>query len=425
MKKKVRSDYSLVIIILCFELFFLYVGLGGMPKNLYIVPVTESFGFSRGEFSLVISISQILGLFVQLLYGRLQERFGVKTLVTIGVLLMPASYLIFSSASTLWIFYAGAILFGIGMPLSTITSASILINNWINEERQGLVLGFISAGSGFGGSLFSLVVGNRIISHGFKSSYTMTAIILALGAIPIIFFLRSKPGEEKLSRNRNRLSDETSSQSIQRAIKELPKIKKPAYFWFALISIFLIGVTVGPTNANVPGVIIEKGFDEALVAKIVSATFLFQALIKILLGYLNDHLGIRFCIYFGLGAYVLGTTLLILSKTVMMLWTYVIFAGISITTFAILVPLFVRSLLDRESYSKYIGLFMAVSSGGMSLGNPLINFMYDLSGTYTIILSILTIVGLSGLIFAQISLKKNFEYKSQAICSQPRLEMNS
>lgn len=51
--KSNQSSYRWVIAIICFTMFFLTVGLGNMPKTLYVVSVTKNLSFSRGEFSLV------------------------------------------------------------------------------------------------------------------------------------------------------------------------------------------------------------------------------------------------------------------------------------------------------------------------------------------------------------------------------------
>jgi len=189
---KKKLDYRWVIAITCFVTFFLVLGLGNSPHSLYIVPVTENFGFTRGDFSLVFSIITGAGLIIQLFYGVIVQRVGVRMVISIGTILVPIGYFLFSRATTLLMFYLGAVLVGIGLAFASITSVSILVNNWF-DKGQGTILGVISAGSGFGGSLFTMIIGKYIAAHGFQNAYLLTAIILAFAVLPVILFIRSKP----------------------------------------------------------------------------------------------------------------------------------------------------------------------------------------------------------------------------------------
>lgn len=403
------SNYRWVIAIICFSLFFLVIGLGTMPHNLYIVPVTEHFGFTRGEFSLVFSIITIIGLLIQLLFGLLVQRLGIRLIVSLGLPLIPIGYFIFSKASNLMVFYLGAICVGVGFSCSSLTSVSILINNWFPREQQGKMLGIIAAGSGFGGSLFSLIIGNHIASNGFQASYFLTAAILALAAVPIIVFLRSKPGNsdnplENDYSNKQKLDLTTSNHHTNGSYL------KQNYVLLTLLMVFLIGVIVAPLNQNTPPFLIEKGFDPIFAANIASAVFFIQAISKILLGIFNDRFGIKMCLYVGLGSFVIGVLFLIFSTSVWTVWAYALFGGIAMSSIAVISPLYIKHILGNENYEKYIGLFMAAINGGIGLGNPIINFTYDLSGTYRTIFACFGGIGIITLIFSILSLKMKEKY---------------
>ncbi len=359
------SSYRWIIAILSFIIFFVIIGLGVMPRTLYIVPVTNHFNFSRGEFSIVFSVITFTGLVFQLFYGYLVKKIGLKVIISLGLPIIAVGYLIFSKATTLSLFYLGAVLIGIGFNCSSLTSISILIKNWFREEQQGTMLGFIAAGSGLGGSLFCLIIGQHIVTHGFSASYLLTAIILALTAIPVIIFVRSEPNDEN-ENSTSKVQDANSPLESSSQNETLAGFFKQTHAVLALVTVLLIGIAVASLIQNLPPYFDEKGFDSVFVAQIISALLFVQAVSKIILGLINDRFGIKTCLNIGLGSFVISTILLILANSSWMIWIYVVIGGISRSTIAVLVPLFARAILGKENYERFIGVFMATLSGGVA-----------------------------------------------------------
>jgi ABC-type Fe3+-siderophore transport system permease subunit len=60
-----------------------------------------------------------------------------------------------------------------------------------------------------------------------------------------------------------------------------------------------------------------------------------------------------------------------------------------------------------DHYQKYVGVFSAVLSTEMALGVPLMNYTYDLFGTYTYIVQIFALLGAIALTIAVFTLSKH------------------
>ncbi len=397
------SSYRWVIAIMCFMLFFVVIGLGNMPNTLYTVPVTNYYNFSRGEFSIVFSIITITGLVIQFIYGYLVKRIGLRVIISLGLPIMAIGHFIFSRASTLSMFYIGAAFVGIGFNCSSLTSVSILIKNWFSEKQQGTMLGFIAAGSGLGGSLFLLIVGQYIINHGFHASFLLTSIVLALAAIPVIIFIRSEPCDETSSSKEETLQAQNLIESPSKSEITASVLKQPHTF-LALIAVLLIGIVVAPINHSIPAHLIDNGFDVVFAAQIASAIFFVQAISKILLGWVNDRFGNKTCLNIGLGSFIIGTLLLIFAKSRGLVWVCAFFSGIAISIIAVLVPLYVKAVLEKNQYEQFIGMFIAILFGGISVGDPIINYSYDLIGNYRIIFVVFIVIGLASMVLSNLSL---------------------
>ena len=112
--KMSEHRYRGVIFVVCFfwELILLSIAL---PDSVYLVPVTEALGIGRTEFNLIFSIRSVTMLLGSLVYGRIYSRFGSKRMMVCGTVLMVTAYLIYSQATAIWMFYIGAVVFGIGV----------------------------------------------------------------------------------------------------------------------------------------------------------------------------------------------------------------------------------------------------------------------------------------------------------------------
>jgi MFS family permease len=393
---KKQFYYGWVIVITCFFIFFTIVAIKVSPSSLFIVPVTEYFGFSRGDFSISLTLISTIGMLVQLVYGLFVSRIGVRGMISIGAILAPIGFLINYRANSLAAFYAAGVIIGISFALTSITSISILINNWF-DQRQGFLLGIIASGSGFGGGFFSIVIGNHIVQQGFKSAYLLSAILLAAVAVPVILLIRSKPNPEQQSPLKNldaapKTGRQTDSNLSQLSLKQF--FNTPTNL-LALLGIFIIGVTFYPVLVSAPPYLVDKGFDARFVAAITGAIFFVLGVAKIVIGLIHDRLGIKTSLLIGVSTFMISAMLLIWARQPWMVWLFVLFIGISLSTLTVLVPLYVKKIVGPQSYSRYLGVFVAVSLAGSGIGIPMINYTYDLTGSYTRIIA--AFAGLAGL----------------------------
>lgn len=397
---KTKFNYSWVVALICCVIAFIYMGLGNSPLSLYIVPVTENLGFSRGAFSFVFTLVTSTTLLINLFFGFFVNRFGIRKLTIAGSIMAALAYFIFSRANTLPVFYTGAIILGASFALASVTSISILINNWF-KEKQGTVLGIILAASGLGGYVFSRFVGKFMSQNGFQSSFLVSAIILTITVLPVIFFIKSSPDDQK-----NTLGNihQPHGQSTKAKMSILEFIKIPGMVT-GLLAVFLIGFVIHPVLVNTPAYLMEKGFDSIFASTISASIFFVLAVAKLLLGLIHDNLGIRISMILGIGSFIIAAVLLVLANTSTMVWVFVLFDGFAVATLALLVPLFAKAILGAERYSSNLGIFIAVLSGGIAVGVPVIGFVYDLINSYSWVILSFAAIGAVALFLSMLTLR--------------------
>jgi MFS family permease len=402
----VKSErYNLVILGCCFALFFMMIGMVNAPAGLFIVPVSEQFGFSRSAFSVTLSLTTLISMLVNLYYGQIYRRLGLRKMIATGFISVVIGFLILSFAKILPVFYLGGILAGIGMGVGASTTIALLINSWFTK-RQGLLLGFCSAGSGIGGWLFSRVFVNIITNHGYEKAYLLTAIALAVVAIPIIVLVKENPKsaiKPAAKDGRGYFAD----------FKHL-LTNKPGVRW-TWISAFTFGLIAHAVLVATPGHLEVNGLNPIFAGTIYGAVYFALAGTKILTGWLNDRFGTRTATAACMISFVAGTILLIFTKTTAMAWIFVIVFSISVSSQAVLSPLLAKSVLSPKQYGRYLGMYTAAVTAGITTGVPLINFSYDSFGSYVPAMLLYIAIGC----FSFFKLMKCLPQKQAALVQQP------
>lgn len=395
MRKK--FNYGYIVAVVCFFIAFFYVGYANNSGSLYVVPVTNYYGFSRTEFSLIFSIMSIVGIFANLAFSSLYRRLGIRKLVIMAAMLSTSAFFIYYRSTNLIQFYIGAFLFGIGFSYTNMLTFSLLINSWFVEKR-GTILGFISAGSGFGGSVMSPMIGYIISAYGFKKSYLITSIILLILIIPIALFIKENTDLEYTVREQER-----DCYLNKKTVRQLLKEKR---IILGLIVIFLMGFLMAPWLNVVASHLMDRGFDAMFASQILGGILFIMGLSKIFVGAVHDRIGINSSINICLISFIFSSIILLFVKSKLFAWIFAFFFGISLSALSVLLPLFTSAIAGEEYLSDIIGIASALIGAGMSMGTPLINFIYDLTGSNNLILIIFTILGIINKQLTYLALKK-------------------
>ena len=201
MKKKI--DYSWVIIAICFIAVMTSLGLCSSGRTMYLTAITDALNIKRGAFSLNDTFRFASTTIVNIFFGTLVNKFGTKKLMCAGFVALIAFALINSVAEQLWLFYLAGILLGIGLAWTSTTMVSAVINVWCKEENKGKITGAVLSANGLGGAIAVQILSPIIFEEGnpfgYRNSYRLVALILAVVLALIIIFFKDRPkGAEKV-----------------------------------------------------------------------------------------------------------------------------------------------------------------------------------------------------------------------------------
>lgn len=162
---------------------------------IFVVPVSSALDASSSQFTLYITVLYLVGALLAPLAGNLLERFDLRLVLSVSVVLVALGMALCALWSEVWQFYISGFLEGAGSVTLMFLAVPTLINRWF-RKRTGLFIGLCMAMSGFGGALWSIVGGAIIASFDWRTAYAVYALLVVVLALPAtLFFIRSYPRE--------------------------------------------------------------------------------------------------------------------------------------------------------------------------------------------------------------------------------------
>ncbi len=385
-----KTGYKWVIVALCFLMVLTTLGFCSSVRTLFLSPITEALGIERSKFSLNDSCRFVSTAIINIFFGTLINKFGAKKLICAGFLSLVSAMLIYSFANSIWVFYIGGVMLGIGLSWTTTTMVGYVVNKWC-KENKGTIMGMVLAANGLGGAVATQIVSPIIYNEndifGYRKAYLLIAVILlAVGSLIMIFF-RNEPKTTTASDGKSEKSG-TKRKIPEWDGIEYKDVTKTRFFYLACVSIFLTGLVLQGMYGISAAHMKDLGMNAEYVAVVMSVHSIALALFKFLSGFLYDKAGLRvsvnICI---LCAVFVSVVLAFLSNTAtgrILAMMYGIFSSAALPLETVMLPIYARELFGERSFSKVLGIFVSVNTAGYALGAPLMNLCFDKLGSYRV-----------------------------------------
>lgn len=365
MKNSSKIHYGYVIVLCCFLIMFVIVGLIMSCAGIFYKPVSEELGIDIGKFGLYMSLNFLFSTLTLSFAGRLMERYSARVILTISSAVAGLSLMAMSQFDALWQFYITGALFGITLAFLLYLGFPTLLNRWF-KSRMGIFIGICSAGSGIGGVLFNPIGGYLITTYGWRTTYLIFGAMILLLVTPVLaLFLRDYPKDKGLKPYGTTATAVTDSQPRNQdtGIEYAKAIRMPVFYGLVVFAFLLNAAAT--LNVFIPAYVQSIQFSIEEASFVASAVMVGVTVGKVALGMINDrstNWGVAATIGFGVTGLALllmghiGITVSI-SGGFLFGWAY---AGVSVQT-----PLLVRSVFGNRNYARiYSNVSMAIAVGG-------------------------------------------------------------
>jgi len=220
--------------------------------GLYLVPMSNEFGWGHNVFSLAIAMQNLIWGAAQPFTGALADKYGSKIVVAIGGVLYTIGLLLMAISSTGWLLNLSVGLI-LGLALSA-TSFSVLLSavgRAAPPEKRSLAMGIASAAGSFGQFIMLPSTLLLLQNYGWSAALVVSAILIAF-IVPLAWMLKAPAF----------VVANAPTNQVQLSFKDIliiAKNHKP--FWFLSLGFLVCGFQVVFIGIHLPGYLIDHGFN--------------------------------------------------------------------------------------------------------------------------------------------------------------------
>jgi MFS family permease len=336
--------------------------------SVYFIPLEVEFGWSRGDIALINSLGLVGIALGSIVMGFAADRFDVRWIAILGVLVTGLAAVAASRASDLWQLYLIFFLAGVFGGGAISAPLTALVGSWFTRGA-GLAIGIAAAAQalGQGGMPFSGAF--LIDTLGWRSSLATQGILTLVIGLPLAWFLRSPPaaisGPVQLSHE--------SPTGLPNAV---------IVGWVSIATVFCCTTMSVPLMHLVP-LAQERGLTTTDAGGVLFLMLVVAIAGRAAFGQIADMIG-------ALPAWILASawqTLLVFGFTMMdgprEFYIYAVIYGFGYAGVMTSMLVTIRNLAAPARRASSMGIVLAFGYMGHGLGGWQGGFFYDLTSNYT------------------------------------------
>lgn len=341
--------------------------------SLFIEPISNEFGVSRTNFSLMMLVSPWIVAICSPFGGRLLDRYGTRAVILPVVLSFGLIQWAMWGAHQLW---QVLLLFGLGGvcgAVHTYTSYTRVVSMWF-AQRRGIVMGLmIALGSALGGAIIPQFVRVWIRDYGWHNAYFGMGCIVLFYGLPILFLLLREPA------NSNRAS---APAGVQLAGASWGEALRTRTFWLIALALVFAPLAITGTVAHSFPMLTERGFTPQVAANALSSLYIGGMCGQLSSGILLDRVNSpRIAIpFFALA--LIGVALVHTSTSVATLVPGAMLLGVGSGSEIGIAAYLISRFFGLRNYGAIYSTVFAGANVGLGLGILAMGNVHDRFGNY-------------------------------------------
>lgn len=398
---KGKIHYAWWILVGCCAFIMSVLGIVNSCQGLFLIPVTESLGISRAQYSLAITIQGLLGIVSMPIAGRLLPKLNIRLVLTTALIFYIGSFSSLSLCKSIYPFFILSAVLGFSGGFLTYIPVAVLIGNWF-KEKQGFALGIAMSFTGIGGAIFNPVGSILIQNYGWRLGYQLLGAMALIIALPVTLgIFRFSPIEKGLQPFGASTQDQDNN---VRGVKAQVAFRSKAFVYVVIWSI-VIG-TLGGVMYHIPAFVNQLEYPAAFGGTVMAVFMLSMTIGKIVLGFLND----RFGSIAAIGIYSTFTTMGIFcfytasASTLFILIGAALF-GPGMALMLVETPILVRKIFGDIDYSAIYAIISMILNVMATVSVFIYGTVFDITQSYKPIFAVILLCPVLGFFTAVLAFK--------------------
>ncbi len=376
---KPRFFYGYIIVVVVFFVMTIVYGLT-YSFGVFFNPLQTEFGWTRAETSGAYSLYLMLGGFLAIIMGSLNDRFGPRLVLTFCGCFLGLGYLLMSQVHALWqlyLFYGVIIAIGFSGCFVPMLST---VARWF-VRRRSLVTGIVVSGIGLGIVVTPLVANWLIFGYGWRwacvaiGGFALVLLVLAAQ------FLRLSPAQKgQLPDGADRVEEKdlnlgTGGSSLREAIHT-------RRFWILWAIFFCYCFSPNAIMVHIVPRAIDIGISAADAAIILTTIGGLSIVGRLVLGNAGDKIGNRPVVIICFILMAVALTWLLGSKELWMFYLFAAVFGLGYGGLATMQAPLTADLFGLRAHGAIFGVLVFGGTSGGAVGPLLTGHIFDITGSY-------------------------------------------
>lgn len=344
--------------------------------GLFLVPITETQGWSREIFALSLAIQNIMWGLGQPIAGAIADRYGSgRVLVTGGLLYAGGLMLMAWAPSPAWLHVSAGIMVGLGLAAASFSIVLAAFGRRVPAEKRPLIFGIGTAAGSMGQFLFAPLGRAFIANYGWEQALVLLGIIMLM--IPLLAFALRGRSDQSVA------VDYIEGQTLIQAVRQAFSHRS---YVLLVIGFFVCGFHLAFITAHLPAYLDDLGMDPRLGAWSLALIGLFNVAGALAAGVISGRYSkpiFLALIYIARAVLIAGfifipqtpVTVLIFSAGIGLLWLSTV-PPTSALVAIMFGPKYMATLMGIVFLNHQIGAFLGVWLGGR---------LYDATGSYDVV----------------------------------------
>ena len=370
-----------LIISVVFSSTAIAVGVSQYAFGLFIVPIEETFGWTRTEISASLSFAAVGGLSAPLL-GRAMDRFGARPVLVISLIVFGLSFCLRPLMTELWHWYALSFMQFATFSGLTVLPAGRLVAAWFPHIR-GRMTGVAATGNNVGGLVMPMFIAALLAAMTWSEAYVVLGVAsLAIAGAAALVIRETPPAAG--ARVHRALAAGKRAAPTAPALHEqdLRETVRTRTFYAVLAAITLGTFTYSAILPHILVHLVNKGMANASALSVLGTLAAAGVCGKLLFGWMSERYGARRLMMANLVGQAAFTALLAGAGTSGGLVAAAPLYGLFMGGFGALYILVVQESFGMRHYGSVMGLMNLGTVVSFGLGPLIAGASYDFTGGY-------------------------------------------
>ncbi|ADP17435.1 major facilitator superfamily protein 40 [Achromobacter xylosoxidans A8] len=305
--RRAGQKYAFVVVAVIFLALLVSAGLRSSPSVL-LVPLEETFGWSRSTISLAAAVGIFLYGMVGPFAAAAMERFGLRRVLIGALVVMAASSAASAFMTESWhLLLTWGVFSGLGSGAVAVVLGATVVNRWFTKHR-GVMMGLLTASSATGTLVFLPVLA-ALASSGDWTRVVWTVAAAAAALVPLAWWLvPDRPASVGLvpfgsDPHAPPAPAAPRTGMLAATFGALARASRTRTFWFLFATFFVCGFTTnGLVGTHLIALCGDHGMPEVQAAGLLALMGIFDLIGTTASGWLTDRYDPRklLFVYYGL-----------------------------------------------------------------------------------------------------------------------------